>query len=67
MDLGRDLGLTIIWINDMIFNIFFITYIKILIFSLCALRMAVTDQVRVDTLARTGAVEVGLVCAGEAV
>ena len=51
----------------MIFNIFFITFIKILIFSLCALRMAITDQVRMDTLTRLGADEIFRVGAGHTV
>ena len=51
----------------MLFDIFIIAHIKILIFSLCALRMAVTLQVRVDTLTRLGAFEVIRVGAGDTV
>ena len=51
----------------MIFNIFFITFIKILIFSLCALRMAITNQVRMYTLTRLGAVEINRIGAGKTV
>ena len=51
----------------MLFDIFIIAHIKILIFSLCALRMAVTLQVRVDTLIRIFAFEVIRVGAGETV
>ena len=51
----------------MVFDIFWITFLQILIFSLRALRMAVTDQVRMDTLTRLGAVEVIRISAGHTV